>query len=105
MWLYNPGAAAISVTAEFLNTTTGVKITKSYNVPARDHFLIPDVIQTGTGVNLRSVSTFLPLHVSDTEQSAGPAIGGTLSWGEVFDWGIPVLPKDTLTTQVLVGWG
>ena len=40
---------------------------------------------------------FFALTVTDAD--------GDSSSGQIFDWGHPLIPKDQLTNQALIGWG
>lgn len=86
-YVFNPGAAAISVTP----TCTGCSGTLT--VPAGSS--VKYVSPVGQGVRFNSnEGTFVAL----------AAIGAESSDGRYYDWGYTLIPTTQLTTQVVLGW-
>jgi hypothetical protein len=67
--------------------------------------LIPDGSGCSiTNTNRYGAQIFLPISVTDTEQYSGYT-NKYNTGGQYFDWGYPVMAREHLTSQVLIGWG
>jgi hypothetical protein len=98
--MYNDAAIPIKVDVSYLHNDTKLLTTATIDIGAKYYALTP-IIPSGSGAQMKSVTAganFLALTVIDADQS---------SWtgGQWFDWGFPVVPRNMLTPQVLVGWG
>lgn len=90
--LYNPGTSSLTVTYSFLNG--GVKTTKTVTVAAGGNAVTPDFIPSGSACRLTAPSKFIALSIHDT-----------VSTGDTYDWGYPVMPVAWLTNQVIISLG
>lgn len=101
VWLYNPGASAVTVTYE--RRVSGTLTTSAIVVPggAAGGYakqLIPD----GTGVHFHTATGEMIYAFSTTDSNSGNASGaGNQAW----DWGYTLVPRSSLTPQVLIGLG
>jgi len=96
VWLYNPGASAITVSYDFLG---GSSPDGTINVAAGGTALSP-AIPDGSGARFFTAGgeDFFALTQTDTNL-------GDFSSGQIYDWGHPLLSADQLTSQALIGWG
>lgn len=106
--MYNPGSSAITVKLTYLDKD-GSELTENYSVNAKSA-KYTRVIPTGSGGKLESAKNFFAISVTDSELAASylTSSGSTATanyHGQAFDWGYPLQPCDSLTPQVLVGWG
>jgi hypothetical protein len=103
--LYNPSSTTITATVKNLNKS-GVLISTAITLPPKKS-VYTHVIPTGSGALIESPGNKIcALSVTDTEIYTDHASGGTEQLnGQAFDWGYPLQPTNTLTSQVLVGWG
>jgi uncharacterized repeat protein (TIGR01451 family) len=117
MIVYNPNASAITVTVEHFNkvfrcqklrtgrlacevtSTTREKYTMEIG---SKQVMKTKVVNSGSGAWLHSTSTFLPLSITDSEDYTSDGQG---TGGQWYDWGFPVVPRDKLTSEVIIGLG
>ena len=98
VFVYNPGASAITVSYDFFG---GASPDGTFSVPVGASARSP-AIPDGSGAKFYTDDDddiFFALTVTDVEGE-----GDFLS-GEVYDWGHPLIPRDQLTNQALIGWG
>lgn len=97
--IYNPGTVAMTFTLQYL--LNGVKTQYSQSVnPKQAVFTI--VIPTGSGAQIDGTSKFIALSVTDSESKDS---SGQVTNGQAYDWGFPLVPRNELTSQVLIGLG
>ena len=89
IWLYNPGAAAITVDYQ---TLVG---TGSLNVSARGHAMC--LMPQNSGARFASVG--------DKPFFATGTVGANPNANAVHDWGFSLVPASGLTSELVVGWG
>ena len=89
--VFNPGTTTLSVSYSYLSS--GSKVTKTLSVLAGKN-AVTDVIPSGSACSLTAPSKFIVLSVHDT-----------VSTGQIYDWGYPVMPTSWLTNQAVVGLG
>ncbi|MBY0280139.1 hypothetical protein K2Z84_32805 [Candidatus Binatia bacterium] len=96
VWLYNPGASALSV--QYTTRSGGGSLTTTtLSVPAGGY--LPQIIPDGFGAHFASAG--LPFYAFSTTNSTDSSTGGNQAW----DWGFTLIPDDSLTPQVLIGLG
>ncbi len=98
VWLYNPGATALTV--QYTTRDGGGSLTTTpLSVPggAAGGYL-PQIIPDGYGARFTAASSF---YAFSTTNSTDPSTGGNQAW----DWGFTLVPEDSLTPQVLIGLG
>jgi hypothetical protein len=98
VWLYNPGATALTV-----NYTTrdggGNLTTVPLSVPGGPSGgYLPQVIPDGFGGRFSAAT---PFYAFSTTNSTDTNTSGNQAW----DWGFTLIPEDSLTPQVLIGLG
>ncbi len=105
VWAYNPNASQITINVDLPG---GPVPDHTFNVPAGQTTRWPDslgLIQDllGDGIRLYTTGspapTFLPLQIVDCTNMAS-TIGFA---GQIYDWGVPLIPIELLTTSVIVG--
>ena len=97
--IYNPGPAVLTFTLQYL--LNGVRTQYSQSVNAKQAaFTI--VIPTGSGALIDGTSNFVALSLTDTESKDS---SGQTTNGQAYDWGFPLVPRNELTSQVLIGLG
>ena len=99
VYLYNPSAKSIDVSVDFLVSGKRTNVTKKVSTRRG---LLSDVIPTDSGAIFKSTEKFIALSFTDTEFTAA---NGQQTGGQWYDWGFPLVPRNQLTPQVLVGWG
>jgi hypothetical protein len=97
--IYNDASTDINVDVQFRPSATSGITTQTVPVKAKSFNLSP-IIPSGSGSYLKSKlgEKFLALTMIDVEQTHWTT-------GKWFDWGFPVVPRNMLTPQVLIGWG
>ena len=90
---YNPGSAQMNCRMTYLQSRQSKTWTFDVN-PKQSRWTV--VVPTGSGAFLDCNTNFIALSVTDTIRRTG---------GQWFDWGFPLVPRDQLTSQVLIGWG
>ena len=60
------------------------------------------IIPVGSGAWIDGNQTFIPLTVTDSEDKDG---NNVTTGGTMYDWGCPLVPRDELTPEVLIGLG
>lgn len=96
VYLFNPSNSFITVTC-----TMRGGITKTFPVPPQASTRT-DVIPTGIAALFTSPSKFSALSATDTGKVDGKNI---TTVGQHYDWGFPLMTRESLSTQVLIGWG
>ena len=98
VWLFNSGTSQIAV--NYKRWVAGVMTTSTINVAAGAY--AKQVLTDGTGAEF-STSDGAPFYAfSTTDSNSGFADGtGNQAW----DWGFSLVPRDRLSTQLLVGLG
>jgi hypothetical protein len=98
VWLYNPGASALTV-AYTTRNGSGALTTENLSVPggAAGGYL-PQVIPDGFGARFTAAS---PFYAFSTTNSTDTNTGGNQAW----DWSFTLVPQGALTPQVLIGLG
>jgi hypothetical protein len=97
--LYNPSATrTVQYTVTTLVNSTLQNATNTLNPK---QVVMTATIPTGSGALINGNGRMVALSLTDSEQSAQS--GGT--GGSRYDWGIPVIPRNELTSQVLIGLG
>lgn len=90
--LFNPSNASVDATYMWLED--GSTRSTTITIPALKNTLSA-VIPTGSGAYIDSEGgEIIAMAVVDTEND-----------GQLYDWGFPVMPRDSLTAQVLIGLG
>jgi hypothetical protein len=89
-YVYNPLNGPSSLAVEYTEHTEG---TKTLNIPAGD-IKATEHLDTDHGTLFEALAPFTVFTIIDT-----------VNTGQIYDWGAPVAPYDSLTAQVLVGWG
>jgi hypothetical protein len=91
--LFNPDSKDLPISYEYL--VNGVSRTATVTVGAKASALSV-VIPSGSGAWFTSTNggRFIALSLTDNR-----------CWGQVYDWGYPLMPRDQLTSLVLIGWG
>jgi uncharacterized repeat protein (TIGR01451 family) len=117
MVVYNPNSTTIQVTVEHINRTfrcsqlKSGRLTCSTNSFARERYTMDigskqvmrtKVVSSGSGAWLRSTSNYLPLSITDSEDFT---LDGQGTGGQWYDWGFPLVPRDKLTSEVIIGLG
>jgi hypothetical protein len=98
--LYNPDSKnSLVYTVQTLSNGT---ISKYSNTLLPKQSALSRVIPSGSGAIVDSPSNFVALSFTDTEKLDG---NNDQTNGWIFDWGFPLVPRDELTSQVLIGWG
>jgi len=87
--VYNPSSSSMSVRM----TTNKNGQTQSRTVQGKSHFMFP-VIYDGYAAKFTSTKKFFAYSSTDTN-------GG----GQIFDWGYPLMTREMLTPEVLIGLG
>lgn len=103
--LYNPNAVALIVKFTYLLDTLA-EMSESYTIQPRKS-VFSRIVPTGSGATMKANTpgqNFIALSVTDSDTTAGLSNELNLG-GQAFDWGSPVVPRNRLTPQVLVGWG
>jgi hypothetical protein len=101
-YVYNPHNVSVNMMYEYLVNGTGSPLTNATKtIPPRTGAMT-GVIPSRSGMKVTTSLPTTALHVSDTElkNPNGADTGGLRS-----DWGFTMLPTDSLTPQVLIGWG
>ncbi len=99
VWLYNPTASTISVGYTTRNGL-GNLTTTTLSVPGGAHGgFLPQVIPDGYGAHFSTATT--PFYAFSATNSTDTNTGGNQAW----DWGYTLVPKDSLTPQLLIGLG
>jgi hypothetical protein len=105
--IYNPGPLRAEI--RFTTADSTGKQTSYVREVAAKQAIWSNLIPDGSGcsiinTNKYGAQKFLPISVTDTEKFSGYT--NTYSTGgQFFDWGYPVMARDQLTSQVLIGWG
>jgi IgGFc binding protein len=99
--LYNPSTVANSNLTYSITTLVNGTLTKVTNTLIAKQALASAIIPTGSGALVEASDKLVALSYTDTENSAGSGSTG----GDRYDWGIPLLPRNELTSQVLIGLG
>ena len=89
---FNPNEASVDVTYQWLSSDSTESVTVT--VPSLSN-RFSTAIPTGSGAFIDS----------DGGEIIVMAIVDTMGEGQIYDWGFPVMPRDSLTPQVLVGLG
>lgn len=97
--IYNPGPAVLTYTLQFLVNETKTQFSATVNVKQA---VFSPVIPTGSGAWVDGTSKFIALSLTDSEYYDGT---GVATGGQWFDWGFPLVPRNELTSQVLIGLG
>jgi IgGFc binding protein len=97
--LYNPSTTG-ALTYNITTLVNGV-LTKVSNTLVAKQALASAIIPTGSGALVEASANLVALSYTDTENQAGSGDTG----GNRYDWGIPLLPRNELTSQVLIGLG
>jgi hypothetical protein len=99
MIVYNPNNTTLSYTMKFLVNSTQKSIT---GIVAKKQMGFSPVIPSGSGAWIDGNQTFVALTITDSEQLAGDNYD---TGGQMYDWGCPVVPRNELTPEVLLGLG
>lgn len=118
MIVYNPNPKQIRVIVEHINRAFRCRrnnrtrrLTCSVTAIRRERYAInmkakqvykTKVVHSGSGAWLDSNDKFIPLSLTDAENYT---FDGQGTGGQWYDWGFPVLPRDQLTSQVVIGLG
>lgn len=99
VWLYNPGASAITVQYTTRDgggslTTTNLSVPGG---PAGGY--LPQIIPDGYGAHFATAGE--AFYAFSTTDSGNVNTDGNQAW----DWGFTLVPEDSLTPQVLIGLG
>lgn len=102
--VYNPNEEEITVTLQYLKTYSNGYIQRfQYAIQvASKQYQLSDVVPTYSGAFLDGTGSFLALSLTDTESTTAT---GQSTDGQWYDWGFPVIPREKLSSQVLIGWG
>ena len=96
---YNPHNTTLSYTFQYL--VNGVTKVATGNVVSKQAAWSA-VIPVGSGAWIDGNQTFIPLTVTDSEDKDG---NNYTTGGTMYDWGCPLVPRDELTPEVLIGLG
>ena len=101
VWLYNPGAGAITV--DYDRRVAGVFTTSSFVVPGGPAGgYVKQIVPDGSGARFSTATGESFYAFSTTDSNSGNADGtGNQAW----DWGFTLIPRDSVTPQVLIGLG
>ena len=91
IFLYNPNAAAITVTYE---TSSG---TGTFSVPANSNYQFVMPMNSGGHFYTAAGELFYAVGTNDS--------GGAATSNQTHDWGYALLPEGYLTTGIIVPWG
>lgn len=91
IFLYNPNAAAITVTYE-TSSSTG-----TFSVPANGNYQFTMPVNSGARFLTAGNEIFYAVGANDS--------GGAASSNQTHDWGYALLPDNFLTTGIIVPWG
>jgi hypothetical protein len=98
--LYNPHPRnTVTFTLQYLRNNTVMRYSQNL-LPKQSALSV--VIPDGSGAWVNGTGNFVALSYTDTEIYDGI---GRKTNGWVFDWGFPLVPRNELTSQVLVGFG
>ena len=95
VFVYNPGPAVLTITVQLNNKVYTKLINAKQAAPT-------DVIPTGSGAWINGTSKFVALSLTDSEDYDSDGHGTS---GQYYDWGFPLVPRNELTSQVLIGLG
>lgn len=101
--LYNPNVKPMTMKLQYI--VNGTK-TQYSQVVAPKQSVFSVVIPSESAAWVDADMKFVALSMTDTEVNCG--VGGKPIFktnGEIFDWGFPLVPRNELTSQVLVGFG
>lgn len=99
VWLYNAGASSIIV--NYQRRIAGVLTTSPLIVPGGPAGgYLKQVLPDGTGARFSSSATFYAFSTMDSTSGSWSG-SGNQSW----DWGFTLVPKSSLTAQILIGLG
>jgi hypothetical protein len=91
--LYNPGSQWLWITYQYLDRWKRSRNSAVWLGPKSSK--VTDVIPTGSGAWFTCKDgQYIALSLTDN-----------LHAGKSYDWGFPLMPRDELTSQVLIGWG
>ena len=96
--IFNPDTNAINVS---FKTKEGDQVLV---VPAKSSMFSP-IVPYGSAAEVFSNHPFSAMSITDAELYVDTGDGLEYLGGRYFDWGCPLIPREQLTTQVLVGWG
>ncbi|WP_287463411.1 hypothetical protein, partial [Accumulibacter sp.] len=113
VWLYNPAASSITVVYEH-RTSASTIATANITVPGGvaggyTKQIIPDVYgahfytQDPDGAGAQLAPKFYAFSTTDSTDSTSST--GSYNGNQAWDWGFTLVPKESLTPQVLVGLG
>ncbi|MBO3704992.1 MAG: DUF11 domain-containing protein, partial [Candidatus Accumulibacter sp.] len=113
VWLYNPASSAITVVYEHRTSATTIA-TANITVPGGvaggyTKQIIPDVYgahfytQDPDGAGTQLAPKFYAFSTTDSTDSTSSS--GSYGGNQAWDWGFTLVPKESLTPQVLVGLG
>lgn len=100
VWLYNPGASSITV-AHRNRGTGGTGAIASTNVTVNAGSVTAVTVPRGSAARFSSTSSFYAYSTTDSIETT--TTNGNQA-NSSFDWGFPLNPANTLTSQFLVGW-
>jgi hypothetical protein len=95
--LYNPNDQQIDIAIDYLEGGTTKKTVVTAVAPGKA--VLSHVIPTGSGAWFNSTKKYIALSLTDTEFTTST---GQKTGGQWYDWGFPVMPRNMLTSQVLV---
>lgn len=96
--IYNPGPESLTFTLKYLDN--GLK-TQTETLAAKQ-CVFSRIIPNNSGALFEGNRKFVALSMTDTEQHDGL---GEWTGSEMHDWGFPLIPRNELTSQVLIGLG
>jgi hypothetical protein len=96
---YNPHNTTLAYNIQYIEN--GVKKVTTGNLVSKQATW-SGVIPVGSGAWIDGNQTFIPLTVTDSEEKDGTNVttGGTM-----YDWGCPLVPRNELTPEALIGLG
>jgi uncharacterized repeat protein (TIGR01451 family) len=94
--VFNAGTSTISVDYQYFS---GTSLRKRSMSVAPKNVQQSEIIPTGSGARFNSTSNFIALSMTDTQSNSGSTSG------MIYDWGFPLVPRNQLSSQVLIGWG
>jgi hypothetical protein len=95
--LYNPNDQQIDISIDYLEGGTTRKTVVTAVSPGKA--VLSHVIPTGSGAWFNATKNYIALSLTDTEFTTST---GQKTGGQWYDWGFPVMPRNMLTSQVLV---
>jgi len=101
--VYNGGTTSISVNYEYYASTSSNNPRRRVLQVGPNDIARSDIIPTGSGARFTSTKDFFALSMTDTK--ANGRVPGEDTWGQIYDWGFPLVPVNQLSSQVLIGWG